>query len=522
LNDTLVASFIGYEKQLILISDPSDVKIALKPFSINISTIEITGESDLLYLLVARSKKTKAYNTKEAKSYLFLESSIEGKTTEMIEAYYNGSFKGYDLKKLELKNGRIGLQNYNGQYFINMQSSRAIMMHELFVDDDYFPKSPVGLSKRKLKKTYQLDYQNRFQDGDRKIIYEIGFEPRKENRSYFEGTIWIDSLSANIQKIELKAKDCIHHPFLPLYPDDKIERIDLFVRKTFVEKEGSSYPREIDFDYRMEYRKRDNRIASIKTNSLLYIFDYESLFHIPYFDFPEDLDNDYRKINALPSNPIFWQYKPFQYKDEDGTIDAFFNSDSTLNARNIVYSNGIRRERKSFFEHPYIAWNGKRIRMKDMQRIGKSKSSEFSAIPGHSMSMETTIDKYNFEVQLFLDIYPLGDSLYYTTAAVFDPFESYYYYEQDAKSAVFMNIYFDLGEIYNRKLTLALKGIKDPDKAIRVYHQIEDEFEQLSKDYFFDVNRGENRSALESYNELVRTELGIDNIKIFRLEDEDR
>ncbi|MAY84573.1 MAG: hypothetical protein CMP59_10615 [Flavobacteriales bacterium] len=514
----MVTSFIGYRSETVLVKDDKEeLNIALTPLSINISTIEITEESDLLYQLISRSKNTKAYYSKEAKSYLFLESSIEGKTTEMIEAYYNGRFKGYDLEKLELKNGRIGLQDFNDQYFINMQSSRAIMMHELTFSSEYFPKSPIGLSKRKLKKEFKLDYQNRFIDDRGRIIYEVAFQSKEDKRDYFEGVLWIDSLSANIQKIELLAKDCISHPFLPLHEGDKIEEIDLFIRKTFVEYEGFSYPREIDFDYSMKYRRRDNAISSIKTHSLFYIFDYESLFNIPFIYFPEELDNDYRKINALPLSRTFWRNKPFQYKDEDDNIKNFYNSDSTVHARNIVYSNGDTK--KSFFEHPYVVWNGNRIRMRNMQRTYESIKLPKAKENCVASELEIPVDQYNFEIQLFMDIYPLGDSIHYSTAAIFDPYQSYYYYEQDEYSVVLMNIYFDLAEIYNRKLSRALKGIKDAEKAISIYNAINEEFEAVSKDYFSNVQRGKNRSALDSYNDLVRKELGIDNIKIFRLDE---
>lgn len=82
-----------------------------------------------------------------------------------------------------------------------------------------------------------------------------------------------------------------------------------------------------------------------------------------------------------------------------------------------------------------------------------------------------------------------------------------------------MNIHFNLAEIYHRKLRMALKGLQDPKTAIRIHEKIVEEFKAISKDYFSNAQRGKNRPALESYNDLLRTELGIDKIKLFILDE---
>lgn len=519
--DTLTVSYVGYRTSHAPIRDVnSKVLLRLDPRSIAIGTVEITEESDFLYALLSRSRTSKSPYTEKAKSYLFLESAIEGKTTEMIEAYYNGQFKGYDLESLALKNGRIGLQSFESQYFINMASSRAVMMHALLSQSDYFPESPLGKSKRKLKKTFKLTYSNRFKNEQNGVVYQIDFRPKENPRRHFEGSVWIDSASANIQKIEMQAADTYMHPFVPLFPDAKIEKIDLFIRKTFTKKGDFMYPREIDFNYEMVYRRANGAMSNIKTKSLLYAFQYEEEFNLPYIYFPEGMSNDYRKINALPQNLYFWSHKPFLFKDEEGKVESFFNSDSTLLANDVVYS---KMNRRSFFEHPYVIWRGNRIRMRNMERVKQdpialAKQKENC----HAEEIDVPIDGYHLEVQLFMDLYDWDDSLYISTAAIFDPFESYFYAEHDKTTTVFLNIYFDLAEIQNRKLHQALRGVNKVEKAKATYEDINQEFKEISKAYFSTVMKGKDRSALMSWNDLVREKLGIDNVAIFGLtEDEE-
>lgn len=517
VGDTLAVSFMGYKSQNIPIERiKENIEVNMSALSFNIPTINIEEESDLLYVLVARSRKSMAYYTESAKTYYFQESSINGKTNEMIEAYYNAKFKGYDLEELSIKNGRIGLQEHENGYFINMQSSKAIMMHKLILKNNFFPGSPFGSGKRKLKKEYQLDYQNSYETEKGNKIYEISFIPRDDGGRFFRGTLWIDSSTANIQKVEMEAENCQIHPFQSIFPDGKLEQLDLKLRKTFVEIDSKSYPREIDFSYQLKFTGSEEESFMISSNTLLYAFDYDKQFYLPKISFPIGLDNDYRKINALPYNSAFWMNKPFQLSDKDGQIESFFRSKSTIRARNAIYQDGSQR--KSFFEHPYIIWKGERVRMKDMEleKMPPPLDPKEGCVYQEN---EIIVDQYNFNVQLFMDLNLISDSLNYLTSAIFDPYKSYYYIKQDEVSTVFMNIYFDLAEIQSRKLHSKLDGIQDVQEAEMIYREMMAEFRTISKDYFSEVQRGTKRDALKDWNDEVRKNLGIDNFKIFRLDE---
>jgi len=520
LEDTLIISFIGYQHSEIALKSVKDnIIVKLVPLSVSIPTISITEESDVLYRMLARSKKTKAYYSKTAKTYFFQESKMNEQTNEMIEAYYNGKYTGYDLEDLQMKNGRIGLQAFEDRYFINMQSSKALMMHEMMIQKSYFPKSPVGLSKKRLQKEFVLSYRNRYIDDDKRTIYEIEFQPKKESKDHFSGVVWIDSVSSNIQKIELEVKDSESHPFLPIFPDGKIEQLDLSISKTFVERESKSYPREINFSYRINYLREEGSkdTLQVESKALLYAFDYENEFELPKFSFPIELENDYRKINAIPENRDFWMNKPFQLSDDNGKTRAFFRSPMTIQAKNAVYH--PNDQSSNFFEHPYVIWKGRRVRMKEMMiedRLQLPKGKE-GCVPQEEI---IEADQYKLEVQLFMDINKIEDTLSFVTAAIFDPYESYFYHRQTQLTAVFINIYFDLAEIQNRKLANKLKGVNDLEEANRIYEEVNLEYQDILSDFKTEVRRGKNLKELKAWNDLVREELGIDNFEIFQINEQ--
>lgn len=76
---------------------------------------------------------------------------------------------------------------------------------------------------------------------------------------------------------------------------------------------------------------------------------------------------------------------------------------------------------RSFFEHPYMVWNENRIRIGNMKRTYENIAIPKSKENFVTKELEIPLDQNHFEVLLFMDVYPIKDSLHISTATIFDP-----------------------------------------------------------------------------------------------------
>lgn len=124
--------------------------------------------------------------------------------------------------------------------------------------------------------------------------------------------------------------------------------------------------------------------------------------------------------------------------------------------------------------------------------------------------------RYHLEVQIFLDINELCDSVQLITKTIFDPYSSYYKFPTTKESQAFINIYFDLMEIERRKIEKELLEYKNDVAKIQLkFIELKSRTENLSERYFREVQRGTNRENLVKWNNVVLNELNIDNMVFF-------
>ena len=137
----------------------------------------------------------------KSKTYFELESYVNEHQVELVESYYNGSFMGYDLNSLDIKAGRLGLSGFKHRLFVSLETSKAMVMHKLLKENDYFPGSPIECNKHKLRKHFQLRLVSKYEDENARTLYVINYTPIDSSLSLFEGCVWIDSASNDLHKI---------------------------------------------------------------------------------------------------------------------------------------------------------------------------------------------------------------------------------------------------------------------------------------------------------------------------------
>jgi hypothetical protein len=79
-------------------------------------------------------------------------------------------------------------------------------------------------------------------------------------------------------------------------------------------------------------------------------------------------------------------------------------------------------------------------------------------------------------------------------------------------------MYFDLCEIERRKFELACrKEVLTPQRVDAIYKDTKRVLDEVLSDFLTQVDRGQNRKAMLKWNEVIKAELGIDNVLLFSL-----
>ena len=158
--DTLRVQYLGYANRQLVVGEVPPPYIDLRPLVNVLSEVVITSNDDELFDLLHAVTKRQRAPARTAKTYFFLETTLDDERAEIIEAYYNGTYADRGTEAWALKKGRIGLRPVRGHYFSSTGSSRLFSMHRLFESNTYFPESPFTLSRKELREAYRLSLQD--------------------------------------------------------------------------------------------------------------------------------------------------------------------------------------------------------------------------------------------------------------------------------------------------------------------------------------------------------------------------
>lgn len=515
LKDQLFVTYMGYKKTRIpLISEKDFYTIILEEEDRLLSAITIGPEdNDYLYDLLISCRKNKSKTLLTAKAYYELKSYQDTTQLELVEGFYNVDLAGYDISYLNLKAGRLAIQKHNNRFFTSLESSRAIAQLKTMEKNYYFPVSPLELKKKDLSNSFYLRLISKYVNVHNDSIYQISYQPKVENGLFYAGEIWVNKTTKMVQKINLRCDSCQTYPFLPLFPRDLIENVKFNITKTFTELDGKMVFNHIDFLYEIDYKSHVGQAVEvrykIKTNAVLYAYDFERKFDILT---PEMLPNnasDYRKYNALPYNSFFWDTNDeFRMNDQANQNENFFRS--VASTTNMTLFTAMPEQKNGFFEHPFIQWSTNRILFR-----------QFLADTLPTIQTGVIYNNYNLKVDFYIDLNTYLGRTNLLSAVLFNPFESFYHLPIDKQTQCFINIYFDLCEIARRKMEIKIK--EEPLSLPRIkniYTTSQDLIAQEMNRFFKAVDRGTNRMETEKYNAFVYSELAIDNIALFRINDD--
>ena len=522
LSDSIVISYLGYAKRVMAIKDVmEDAKIYLQPKGIELFAITITAESDFFYDIISKCRKNlqKSKSKHKAKVYYGLNTTRDGVPVEVLECYFNGDIKGITMDNFLLKNGKVGLKSKDSLVFLSYNLSQLVSIINLTDFRGYYPQLPFHLNRNQLKQRYLLN--GMAVDN----YYKISFTPQIINNKYFSGTAWIEKGTNNLLKLELSIEKAAVHP---LIPREQISNLSLCLTYYFAAKEKDILLSHVDFKYSLDFEyfiqettedsldvKYPTCSTSVNTTGLVYCYDYDNPFILPYFDYYKNMD-DYQKLAVFPYNHLFWANSKLLLSEEQTSMLRSMNRDDLIfNADSVTYGRHFMRNltqnedylfigrSKHFFWHPNESVEVEEIKL----------SEDTLAFYIHFAPKAL----YKFRSQIFLDINTINDINYCTSYSVFNLYESYLRVPNDTLTRVFTKIYFDIVEIERRKMQEKLDANTYTIKQIEeIYYSTLNKIDETVNSYFGDVVLWTNIDKLKKWNQYVYENLGIDNLLEFR------
>lgn len=520
--DVVVFSYLGYETKRINVSGltkGNTVYLVAKSLSIN--EVVVRPGTDYLYdfFTKCRKKLTGFHNTNSSKVYYAVESQSTVEPLELIECYFNGTVRGVGLEKLEFRNGRVGFAKVSDNFFLTKHTSRAFEILDITNDNGYFPLVPLQCSKNKLKDFFLLEFKSI--DG---TIYNISFTPKKECKSCFSGELWIDTKEFDLLKIKLEIDSAEVHPFLPQFDCDSLFNVSLSIMNSYKKEGDNLVPEYFNLDYSFDYQSlRDTTIVlkykkitrKISSKGLMYFYDYETPFIIPYFEYNQGYD-DYRKISMIPFNEVFWNHNKTMLltNSQKEKVEYFHENGNTYNFREDNYGHNFSIpdgywEAPALFEYYLSFWSPNK-------RIILAKENENNKpYPPEIINQNILSNLYNIKVQILLDLTQLHDSIYCKSFTVFDGFSTYFHLPEEIYTRAFLNIYFDICEIERRKLEKELNsGNFSLNEINAIYNKAIANMNKTTSTFLKEANLGRDFSMLKKWNTYVFNQLKIDNIML--------
>lgn len=520
-NDSIVIASFEYETVRFKVENLNTFfLIYLEPKTKKLDAVTVRPQNqDPLIKLLLSVKNTPQTTTQTAKSYFYLRTYQDTNQIELIEGYYNLTYKGYDITDINLKAGRLGLTAVNDRYFSSHNSVKAIVEMKLLQESDLFMFTPLTINRKKIGEQFHLQLQDRFADENGDSIAVIYYTPKFEDSENFSGTIWLNESQRTAMKIVMECENCKKHPFKPIFPlTDSIANINLRITKTFQDQRGRSTFEHVDLAYSLDYFSRKNtdhaRNYSISSNAVLFVYDAKHPFVLPYFEIDADL-SDYLKINAYTYNPFFWNTKnEFSMNQQEIENQRYFSSPTTLtnsdffktfNNDTLRNSNLIRK--KGISESQFVHWSPDRIVWRDLRKDSLSLNATSAIIA----------NRYNLEVQFYFDWNNYQDSVNVLTDVIFDPYKSYYHLPIDAYTTCFINMYFDLCEIQRRALQKKFNELNKTNVSayFDCFYAFQISAEKERQRFLLDLDRGTNERNLLKWNRYIYEKLNINNVQIF-------
>lgn len=498
--DSIEISYLGYFAVILPVTEmPSIIK--LNPDSQLIEDVVVYADDDYLYewLSQCRSKLKEDNKSTTAKAYLVVETICNSRPVEFMEAYYNAELKVDGIRAMTFKNGQSYLAAHNfGGYFFNFDFSHSLSLYSLLDGQGLFPENPLQFGKGKMKNKFRLERGKNIGK-----LTTIRFYPRHEEGELFSGEIIFDREQFALSDIWLIAPPKGQRVF-KAFGDSVLDSLHYRANFHFSQRDGSSTLSHISIDYsagmtsnhdKLDTLPREDVKLDLTSHAVMHLYDHGRQFEPPFFEYKAGI-SDYRLLVVPPDDEQVWSCLR-----NDNHIRLTPRQD-TLKIWMVDHGHRFTDtfgDRKMHFESNYTPWSPtNRIKIKKMNKL-----VEEGGFRRFQTEEPFLTDRLKLTVQLYLDVNKKDDSLLFTTRTLLDTYQSYNYLELNDALDDYVNLYFDIGEIYRRQLQESLKNVNDIATATNLYQStiqaMNAEHARFEKEAF----GGFNAKALEGWRKRV-------------------
>lgn len=493
-NDEIVISFIGYKKKKITIKNiPHSGVIYLELNSLKIKEVLVVAFQDQDFIAKMLKKVIKINKkwskTETAKTTLITESIINNVPLERQESIGNSEVSTNSVTNYKIKLGRFGQNKAFNFYTLTATDLAAKFQVLSSQNKSNFPTLITSLSKNKMKKRFNLSYfKNPYGDSS---LMKIGFESKSGKE--FSGEVLFYNHTKKIKQVTFWIKKPDQQIFYPAVENHTVNLEHLTAKLNFSDNQNRlNY---VLMEYKLDYQTPEHH--SIESSTLITFEDYKNKYLNPYYTGKLDFDGEYFQILFNSFDDRFWKEnfnysqservnKTYNFFKENGYVANFnkYSSDSLFQFLDIRIKN----------------WATTRLEMKELN----FNSSDFGIRENIELGDEikyTISDMYNFKVNYYSNKFEYKDK---TSSFVIHPkidlHNSYYFLNNDWKTEVALNIFFDLYKINAKKVSVT-SMLEDASK--------------ISSQFLNNSKRGENLDSLVLWNEKIHKGLNIDNVEFF-------
>lgn len=500
-SDTLVFSFISYQRKELPCQYFIENRICVLTPSINeLESVSVYASFDYLVEMTVKARNRCLKKAPfESKTYFSLESNAFGMPVELLEVYFNAEIHPYGIKKLTMKNGRIGMSKLDNHFYVSLSTTKVVSGYNLYNDtDNKLPRNPLQLTKGKIKKNYNVTLVSFEND-----IYQIAFKPKFDSDYFFTSVIWVDNKDQRIVKVELSKNNIKRHPLLEIDPSHKLDSLNFFIAYTYA-NDVTQTLQKIEVKYDLLYNN-NIKVRKINTTGVFLFYDRDNIFNLPYYSLKSAAISDYDKIVFQPYNAKFWQHneillpskKVFEYRN------FFKKHGMLLNYNKLSEINNMFREK-------IVPWSARRLFYNEInfsEQVLEDVNSNY-----YFRSTKTIPFLYELSYQIYLDKNTFSDGTAYVSSTLINLDQSYYFGHLNKYTTAFINVYFDLVEIEKRKMMEILMQNEWNDNQVDSIYKLthvklnKKIITYLKRSYF-----GENKAEMDTYINDVKQEIGVDN-----------
>ncbi len=504
-SNILVFNSIGYKTMEVATQNTSSNLIVNLNSALKEDKLKEMPKPEFLCDIIEKCKENISVSDNQtSKVYYKSSTEISDQPIELMECYYNSTFNDAAVKDLNYKNGRLGCAFFKNQLISNQNIAAILRVMNLTSKNDLIPYNPLQLSKKEILNHYSITLKDSTTSTN---YYAIKFIPKKELKLYFEGEIWINKRTFQLDHIILNVKKTMVHPFKGHF---------LFWLRPVsysITKNYSSYTNQLNYislDLETSINMpNDTNDYILKTKSLWQYYDFDNLFIEPQFSYLP-YRHTYSFIISQPYNSFFWNSNiPLPYSEKSRKIFNYLKSKGAL----IGFADTIKSNNQTLnelFKNFFILWDPiKRITIeRDIKNNERLNTMYLNNVSHYS--------KYGISNGLYLDINKDGEGYNVLTKSVFNTYGTTYAYQNNPYASCFINLFFDFYEIEKQKLEKILANKRLSPLEIKVaYQRAYEEADRITNVLMLDTKSGKLSIGLKKWNDMVLKELQIDNMAIF-------